>query len=171
MVPHRRLLQKLDAYGVRGPLHKWVETFLCTRNMRVIVDGESSQEAKVTSGVPQGTVLGPILFLIHINDLPEAVSSEVRLFADDCLLYRVIKSINDHLLLQQDLKALEKWALENDMSFNAKKCYILSIRNKSTHFYQLKDTILQEFPHNPYLGVMISNDLKWYRHFPDCSSP
>jgi len=100
----------------------------------------------------------------RVNDLPEAVSSEVRLFADDCLLYRVIKSINDHLLLQQYLKALEKWALENGMSFNAKKCYILSIRNKSTHFYQLNDTILQEVPHNPYLGVMISNDLKWNTH-------
>ena len=163
-VPHSRLLQKIDCYGIRGPLHKWMESFLCNRNMRVIIDGESSREAKVTSGVPQGTVLGPILFLCHINDLPEAVSSEVRLFADDCLLYRVIRTINDHIQLQRDLTALEQWAKLNGMSFNAKKCYILSIKNKTSYFYQLDNTILQEVPANPYLGVMISNDLKWNIH-------
>jgi hypothetical protein len=132
--------------------------------MKVMIDGETSQEAKVTSGVPQGTVLGPILFLCHINDLPEAVSSSVRLFADDCLLYRIIESIQDHVKLQEDLKALENWALINGMSFNAKKCYILSIKSKSSHFYQLDNTILKEVPANPYLGVMISNDLKWNVH-------
>ena len=120
-VPHKRLLQKVEAYGVRGPLHKWTESFLCTRHMKVVIDGESSEEADVTSGVPQGTVLGPILFLIHINDLPKAVSSSVRLFADDCLLYRRIRTRDDHTRLQKDLESLEKWAKENGMSFNAKK--------------------------------------------------
>ena len=163
-VPHSRLLQKIDAYGVRGPLHKWMTSFLCTRNMTVVIDGESSRKAQVTSGVPQGTVLGPILFLCHINDLPEVVKSEVRLFADDCLLYRVIKTINDHIQLKKDPKALEQWAHLNGMAFNAKKCYILSIKNKTSYFYQLNNTILQEVPANPYLGVMISNDLKWNTH-------
>ena len=151
-VPHKKLLHKLDNYGIRGPLHSWTESFLCDRHMKVMIDGETSQEAKVTSGVPQGTVLGPILFLCHINDLPEAVSSSVRLFADDCLLYRIIESIQDHVKLQEDLKALENWALINGMSFNAKKCYILSIKSKSSHFYQLDNTILKEVPANPYLG-------------------
>ena len=104
-----------------APLHKWTESFLCTRHMKVVIDGESSEEADVTSGVPQGTVLGPILFLIHINDLPKAVSSSVRLFADDCLLYRRIRTRDDHTRLQKDLESLEKWAKENGMSFNAKK--------------------------------------------------
>ena len=120
-VPHKTLLQKVEAYGVRGALHKWTESFLCTRHMKVVIDGESSEEADVTSGVPQGTVLGPILFLIHINDLPKAVSSSVRLFADDCLLYRRIRTRDDHTRLQKDLESLEKWAKENGMSFNAKK--------------------------------------------------
>ena len=77
------------------------------------------------SEVPQGTVLGPLLFLCHINDLPETVKSTVRLFADDCLLYREIRSFEDHLLLQEDLHRLEKWAEAWGMKFNAQKCYIL----------------------------------------------
>ena len=99
--------------------------------MRVIVDGESSSEVYVELGVPQGTVLGPLLFLVlvHINDLPGCVKSSVRLFADDCLLFRTIKNIADQIALQADLLQLEKWAAINGMSFNAKKCYILSVNN------------------------------------------
>ena len=130
--------------------------------MRVVVDGESSSEA---SGVPQGTVLGPLLFLVHMNDLPECVSSSVRLFADDCLLYRVIKSIKDQEELQKDLKSLEKWAADWGMRFNAKKCYILTIANKGKHkFYDLSSHILQNVDDNPYLGLILSKDLKWSTH-------
>ena len=124
---------------------------------------ESSEEADVTSGVPQGTVLGPILFLIHINDLPKAVSSSVRLFADDCLLYRRIRTRDDHTRLQKDLVSLEKWAKENGMSFNAKKCYILSIRNKSSHFYQLNNTILVLYSEPISWGVVLVFLLKFER--------
>ena len=111
MVPHKLLLHKLEKYGIRGQLLQWLEHFLTKRKMRVVVDGEASQDADVLSGVPQGTVLGPILFLVHINDLPESVLSSVRLFADDCLLYRVIRNFQDHLILQQDLKNLEEWEM------------------------------------------------------------
>ena len=131
-VPHKRLLQKLEAYGIRGPSLKWIEAFLCNRHMRVIVDGEASSEHYVESGVPQGTVLGPLLFLVHINDLPDCVKSCVRLFADDCLLFRTIRNLADHLALQEDLFQLEKWAKINGMSFNAKKCYILSVNKSGT---------------------------------------
>ena len=116
--------------------------------MKVVVDGETSFDTKVISGVPQGTVLGPLLFLCHINDLPSRVKSTVRLFADDCLLYRVIRSLQDHIAFQNDLKALEEWATDWGMSFNADKCYILSILKKSSHFYKLKNTILKEVSHN-----------------------
>ena len=75
--------------------------------MRVVVEGEHSDNAHVDSGVPQSTVLGPLLFLCHINDLPECVKSHVRLFADDCLLYREIKSQQDHRTLQEDIKSLD----------------------------------------------------------------
>ena len=109
-------------------------------------------------------VLGLILFLIHINDLPLTVSSQVRLFADDCLLYRQIHSLQDQLQLQQDLKSLEKWADDWGMSFNAKKCYIMTIRKKTTFFYKLNDHILETVSSIPYLGVKISEDLKWSEH-------
>jgi hypothetical protein len=84
-------------------------------------------------GVPQGTVLGPILFLCHINDLPDSVKSSVRLFADDCLLYRETNTQGDHDILQQDLTDLESWAEKWGMRFNAKKCYILSMRPKKKY--------------------------------------
>ena len=134
-VPHGKLLHKLDAYGIRGSLHKWLSSFLQDRQMRVVVEGEHSESAPVESGVPQGTVLGPLMFLCHINDLPDTVKSQVRLFADDCLLYRQIKNQNDHLILQNDLNELEKWAAKWGMRFNAKKCYILSIRQKSSSWF------------------------------------
>ena len=137
--------------------------------MKVVVDGQSSKEVTVDSGVPQGTVLGPICFLLHINDLPSVVNSQVRLFADDCLLYRPIKSEQDHLILQKDLEALERWAEDWGMSFNAKKCYVLSIKQKTFRFYSLCGHILQEVDSNPYLGVTISNDLKWSNHINNIS--
>jgi hypothetical protein len=104
------------------------------------VEGESSKETSVDSGVPQGTVLGPIMFLCHINDLPDCVNSSVGLFADDCLLCRTIKKVEDHLTLQADLKHLEEWANKWGMRFNTKKCYVLSINNKSSRYYQLEKT-------------------------------
>ena len=91
-VPHRCLLTKLLHYGIGGHTHKWVETWLIQQIQSVVVDGESSCSVSVTSGVPQGTVLGPLMFLIYINDIAESASSTLWLFADDCLLYRVIKS-------------------------------------------------------------------------------
>jgi len=163
-VPHNKLLHKLDMYGVRGPLHSWLRTFLCKRRMRVVLDGEYSEYTSVDSGVPQGTVLGPLLFLCHINDLPERVKSQVRLFADDCLLYRVINTFQDHIRLQEDLDGLERWATDWGMHFNSKKCYILSIKNKSQYFYSLDNEILQRVASSPYLGIQFSEDLKWQTH-------
>lgn len=109
-VPHRKLLHKLSNYGIRGNINNWIRNFLMNRHQRVVIDGVSSLPCSVDSGVPQGTVLGPLLFLYHINDLPKSVTSQVRLFADDCLLYRTVKSLDDHLKLQQDLDSLQKWA-------------------------------------------------------------
>ena len=101
-VPHERLLGKLDFYGINGPIHAWIRAFLKTREQTVVVNGSRSRPESVDSGVPQGTVLGPLLFLLHINDLPRVVSSQVRLFADDCLMYRPIASERDRVLFQEE---------------------------------------------------------------------
>ncbi|KAK6188521.1 hypothetical protein SNE40_004681 [Patella caerulea] len=163
-VPHDKLLQKLENYGVRGNILNWLTSFLKDRHMNVAIEGEHSDSVKVESGVPQGTVLGPLMFLCHINDLPDAVKSTVRLFADDCLLYKTIRSRDDHLVLQRDLQELEKWADLWGMKFNAKKCYILSVQQKSSFFYELDNTILQQVNANPYLGLNISENLTWETH-------
>ena len=109
-VPHKKLLHKLTSYRIIGPIHAWLSQFLTARTVQVVLEGQSTEQVTVDSGVPKGTVLGPILFFCHINDLPSCVRSQTPLFADDCLLYRKIKSQQDHTILQQDLQKLEKWA-------------------------------------------------------------
>ena len=96
-------------------------TFLTQSQMTVVIESTSSEVTSVDSGVPQGTVLGPLLFLCHKNDLPQTVTSHVRMFTDDCLLYRQINGQNDHHTLQKDLKNLEEWANKWGMRFNAKQ--------------------------------------------------
>ena len=163
-VPHSLLLHKLHLYGIEGPIHQWLTSFLTKRQMKVVVEGELSSSAAVTSGVPQGTVLGPLLFLCHINDLPDVVKSQVRLFADDCVLYRQIRSQRDHVKLQDDLSKLHDWACTWGMRFNATKCQVMSIDQKSSHFYNIDGHILKHTPQEKYLGVTLSDDLKWSPH-------
>ena len=166
-VPHQKLLYKLGNYGIKGNIHKWISAFLTQRKQQVVIDGISSTSCSVDSGVPQGTVLGPLLFLCHINDLPLSVSSQVRLFADDCLIYRNIKTADDQKQLQDDLSKLEDWAHKWGMRFNATKCYLMIIsRSKSPwkHNYTLDNHTLEQVSDNPYLGITISDNLKWHSH-------
>ena len=132
--------------------------------MKVVLDGESSDEVSMDSGVPQGTSLGPLLFLCHKNDLPDSVKSQVRLFADDCLLYRTVNSFQNHPTFQNDLLELETWAKNWGMRFNSKKCYILSIQQNSQFFYTLNGDILKQVEENPYLGILLSEDMRWHKH-------
>ena len=94
-VPHRRLAYKLEYYGIRNDILQWITTWLSGRTQKVVIDGVSSDLAHVSSGVPQGSLLGPILFLIFIKDFPDKINSTVRLFADDCVLYRNIRRSED----------------------------------------------------------------------------
>ena len=126
-VPHERLLNKLEAYGIKGEIHRWIRNFLIGRTQRVIVNGEYSKAASVSSGIPQGSVLGPILFLIFINDLPEILQSIVKLFADDTKLYRTIVDKNDETILQNDIDQIAAWSERWQIPFNVNKCKVLKV--------------------------------------------
>ena len=116
VVAHQRLLIKLSQYGIGGKLNQWIAAFLQNRSQRVVVGGEHSKWASVKSGVPQGTVLGPLLFLAYINDLPDGLHCKTRLFADDCVLYHPIHNNEDANLLQKDLNTLSVWQQKWQMS-------------------------------------------------------
>ena len=132
----------------------YLQSFLEGRTQRVVVDGETSGPASVKSGVPQGSVLGPLLFLIFINDLAEHTTSAVRLFADDCVMYKSVKSVRDC----QELQAWQE-------RFNPRKCNIIrathATRKKIEFPYTLDDTPLADTPSTSYLGVELSSDLRW----------
>ena len=112
------LTHKLTSYGITGNTHNWITYFLSNRKQRVWVNGALSDTTDVTSGVPQCSVLGPILFLLYINDINENIQSSIRLFADDSIIYRKINSNIDHQILQTDLIQLEKWSDKWQMQFN-----------------------------------------------------
>ena len=165
-VDHRGLLLKLKTYGIQGKQLKWIESFLIGRTQTVIVDNHESNQNDVKSGVPQGTVLGPLLFLIYINDINENLSKDtkIRLFADDSFLYRNIKSQHDSSILQNDLDLLQKWERKWKMEFHPDKCQVLRITNKLKPVmanYQIHGKTLQETKHAKYLGVVIDSKLNW----------
>ena len=120
-----------------------------------IVDGESSDEVPVISRVPQGTVLGPLMFLIYVNDI-DGIQSNIRLYANDCLLFREIVDEDDTKKLQDDLNTLIKWSESWQMNFNPTKCYNLSIHRKNQpveYKYTICGKELTPVDHHPYLGT------------------
>jgi exonuclease III len=166
-VPHDLLKTKLNSYGVSSKTLLWIDAFLTGRKQRVVVNGTKSETSDVASGVPQGTVLGPLLFSIHINDIVNDISSEIRLFADDCVCYREIKSEEDCIQLQEDIDRLGNWAKKWGMRFQPVKCNIMQIYRKKCHLrysYYLEGTELETLESIKYLGVSISRDLTWNRH-------
>ena len=120
-VPHKRLLSKLKGYGIKGKIYDWIKDFLSNRKQQVVINGKFSHWIRVTSGIPQGSVLGPILFLIFINDLPDVLNCCMKLFADDAKLYMPIINCHDEEILQQNLDNSDIWAEIWDMDFNTKK--------------------------------------------------
>ena len=136
LVSHELLIHKMSKYGIEGKILNWVKNWLHDRTQRVVIRGTASESFKVTSGVPQGSVLGPILFLIYINDLPTEVISPVSLFADDSKIFSKIVTKaqgikitgpNGHEVLQDDLNRIQEWAIKWKMEFNVDKCKIMHI--------------------------------------------
>ena len=136
-VLHRRLLHKFDYYGIRGSTHKWISSWLTGRSQQVVLDGQASDPVPVLSGVLQWWVLGLILFLIFINDLQDNIKSSVRLFSDDCVLYRNIHSLQYCLILQEDLESLALLEADWQMKFNVAKYHSMRV----TLQYSLKQIL------------------------------
>ena len=164
---HQRLSLKLHHYGVRGNFLEWVKSFLDGRTQQVVLDGTTSSAAPVTSGVPQGTVLGPLLIIVYINDLPSCVKSSARFFADESLLNRRINSSTDAKALQEDLDNLQQWEKDLQMKFNSDKCEVIRITNKRKVVdseYTIHGQILWRTDQAKYLGVTTDSVLSWNHH-------
>ena len=147
--PHRRLLHKLDYYGIRGSTHKWINSWLSGRTQKVVLDGQASDPVPVLSGVPQGSVLRPILFLIFINDLPDNIRSSVR--------------------------RLGQWEADWQMKFNVAKCHSMRVTRHQHHKqilldYSLHNQTLENVQSAKYLGITISDNMDWGQHISEISS-
>ena len=166
-VSHTKLLHKLAHCGINGKTLVWIAAFLLNRTQFVVVNGTHSTTTPVTSCVPQGSVLGPTLFLLFINDITQVTNSQLRLFADDAVLYKAINSLHDHQVLQEDLLNLTKWASDWQMDFNVTKCHLLCItkKRKPSHFiYTANSDALTNVPECDYLGVTCTETRRWDAH-------
>ena len=130
-VPHKRLLRKLRIYGLSEQIIKWVEDFLSDRSQKVSVNNSESRDRPVTSGIPQGSVLGPILFVIYINDVPECVNASTYIFADDTKIYKEISCEDVVSGLQADLDQLQKWSDTWLLKFHSNKYKVMTVSNKT----------------------------------------
>ena len=131
-VSHEKVLHKLHRYGICGHVLHWIKAFLANRSQTVVLEGEKSAQLSVNSGVPEGSMLGPVLFLVFINDLPDHIRSKVRLFADDTAVYLAVSNLEQAKLLQEDLDRLGEWSLKWDMEFNPSKCTVIHVTRSKT---------------------------------------
>ena len=169
-VSHQLLTHKLKLFGFSGILLNWFANYLHNRYQRVVIEGQSSNCLPAISGVPQGSILGPILFLLYSNDIGDDLSKDTKiaLFADDAKIYRRITSPEDSISLQNDLATLEHWSQTWRLNFNAKKCKVMHFtraRLNKYHFsYNLNGTTLDSVSEFNDLGVVVTNTLCWKSH-------
>ena len=164
-VPHRRLLKKLEGYGIRKKILSWIQDFLQGRQQRVIYNDEASDWSQVMSGVPQGSVLGPTLFILYVMDIPEVIESSVDMFADDTKIYRAIRNENDAEQLQRDINKIVEWSKTWMMKFNVSKCKHMRIsrNNANSDYFMNGETGLQKLEtitKEKDLGIYITNNMK-----------
>ena len=163
-VPHRRLLVKLVQLGITGKLLKWIKDFLFGRHMRVMVHDAFSKWIAVLSGVPQGSVLGPLLFLIFVNELPDWIASSMKMFADDTKMWTTIDRLEDSKTLQAHLDKLVRWSEMWLLQFNAEKCKVMHVGHTlPTKYFMSVDQVqhqLAEVTNEKDLGILVSDDLK-----------
>ena len=161
-VPHHRLLVKLKAIGFSDNMLNIIGNFLSNRTMKVKVGDAVSKEKIVLSGVPHGSVLGPILFLLFINDLPEAMSNVIKMFADDV---KMIVNPAQLQSIQNDLKLLQEWEINWLLKFNIEKCKVLHMgKSNPNHKYEFLGSVLTECDSEKDLGVIFNSDFNFREH-------
>ena len=164
-VAHNELLVKLWEFGITGNLWKWFRAYLGHRRQCVSLNGCTSNTLPVISGVPQGSILGPILFLVFVNDLPSSVfSSTLYLFADDTKCLKRISNVGDSVALQQDLNLLNEWSKKWNLFFNAMKCVSLSFCSspsvsQSRPTYRINSQTVDHVEHYKDLGIVLTHNL------------
>lgn len=164
---HPKILFKLEKLGISGKLLDWFRSYLTDRHLQVSFGGHKSATFSPSSGVPQGSVLGPFLFNLYINDLCHQLKCNYLLFADDLKLYKTITTLDDSIELQNDLNALHFWCVENDIKLNIDKCKFIAFNNKSTMFdvdYHINHQVLEMVEEIKDLGVIIDRKLRFDQH-------
>ena len=161
-VPHKRLIKKVESYGFNGKLLSWITSFLDNRKQRVNANRTMSEWTDVRSGVPQGSVLGPILFLIYINDMPKVLANTCKLFADDAKVFGDVSKPD--IILQKDIDNLSSWSETWQLPFNVKKCKCLHIgRNNPENSYTMNGHILENVGSQKDLGIIVDRELKFHK--------
>ena len=171
-VPHKLLTYKLQSFGFNGPLLNWFSHYLLDRQQRVVINGSKSTWSPVISGVPQGATLGPLKFILYVNDLPNTLSPNTQcgIFADDTKILRQITTTQDTKLLQTDIDKLFDWSTNWGLKFNPKKCMVLSINRQHTRNnidlfdYTMNGTKLKSEENVKDLGVIIDKNFSWATH-------
>ena len=158
---------------MRGQVLNWLRAFLSGRRQRVVLGSSTSEWCEVLSGVPQGSVLGPLLFVVFINDLPEIIQSTCKLFADDCKIMATVNEPDDCSRFQRDIDAVFGWCNEWSMELNVNKCRVMHCgRRNPSYVYSFKDddTPLQVTMRERDLGIIITPDMKWHDQVMSASS-
>ena len=166
-VPHQRLMKKMSDIGITGSTLNWIKSFLSNRQQRVRVDNEYSEWKPVISGIPQGSVLGPTLFVIFINDMPDVVKCMIQLFADDAKNFINVNIRDDdgNKKLQADIHNLTQWSSKWELPFNTGKCKVLHLGNSNPcHRYKMNGERLAQVNDEKDLGVIIDKDLRFHKH-------
>ena len=168
-VPHSLFLAKLRELCLNPYLLRWIRSYLSNRSQYVCVDGVTSSVLPVLSGVPQGSVLGPLLFIIYINDVATVTSSgtDANMFADDIALHRIIKTSSDYVHLQEDIDSVSNCIHHKHLQFNASKCKLMLISKKKNNCTASTANVALTRVYK-YLSVTITHDLSWALHISNC---
>ena len=169
-VPHQHLIQKLSSFGVHGKILQWIKDFLRDRTQQVILNGQKSSSIPVTSGVPQGSVLGPLLFMMFVNDIPSIVLSPTFMFADDTKIFHFIRNRDDHASLQT---VLYDWSVRWQLKFNIFKCKHVHFGPLAVHqfvSYYLNGIEIDSVESQKDLGILFDHQLKFHLQTTDVAA-